>query len=55
MQFRRGLALAGIALVLAAFIAVGVTAILVAGREISKVDPSRSSTPTPTSTATVAP
>jgi flagellar basal body-associated protein FliL len=52
MQMRRGLAIVGIVVILAVFAAVGITAVLVAGREISKVDPSRSPTPTPTSTAT---
>ncbi|MCU1530423.1 MAG: hypothetical protein JWP75_4186 [Frondihabitans sp.] len=48
---RRGLAIVGIVVVLVVFAAVGITAVLVAGHEISKVDPSRTPSPSPTATS----
>jgi hypothetical protein len=51
MQLRRGLALSAIVLVVAAFVAIGVVAALVAGREVSRLHPTPTPSPTPGSTA----
>lgn len=54
MPVRRTLAIAAIVVIVLAFVAIGVTAALVAGRQLTKHDPtftpSPSSTPTPTAT-----
>ena len=56
MPLRRLLAIVAIVVLVVAFVGVGITAALVAGRQVTKIEPSPTAvTPTPTPTVTATP